>query len=112
LGFTLLGLAGRGLAQGFTRAPPTRFAIRPYGPNHRRLGVSIGSHLAPPIQPGKPGQTDETALTGFSHQYDPVHSSAPRPGYGFTSYRVVHHCRQPDNLRTLASLYRSCPGFA
>jgi hypothetical protein len=46
LGFTLLRLARENLVRDFARAPLSRFAARREPPNHRRLRVSVGFHLA------------------------------------------------------------------
>jgi len=62
LGFTLLGPLGDGLARGFTRTPPTRFATTCLtARRRRRLGVSINRRFVPPAA-RQAVRTGETAL--------------------------------------------------
>jgi len=80
LGFSLLGLTGRQPPRTFVRHPPSRFRHNPLlrAGNGWRLGVSLGSRLAPPTDP-KAG-AGGTALSGFSHRRDPAHASTDQPG--------------------------------
>jgi hypothetical protein len=80
------------------------------GHDRRRPGVSLGSRLAPPADRKRPGRAEQP-FQGFRTGTIPHIRGSQRPGYEFTSCRVVHCCRPFDNLGTLASLYRSCPGI-
>jgi hypothetical protein len=80
LGFALLGFTGESLAQGFARAPPTRFATaatRTGSPAPRSV-----ARLPPgPVRSARrAGETDRTTLPGFLHQHDPECSSRGPPG--------------------------------
>jgi hypothetical protein len=98
LGFTLLGLAGRGGATGFhprsSHALLRRSALRPKatGASEYRP-ASPWPNLRPANRP-----SDRTTLAGFLHRTKPESSSTHRPGYEFTSRRVVHYCRPPTLL--------------
>jgi len=72
--------------------PASSHALVAFQP--RRPGVSIGSR--PGSAPGgKPPDTLDPTLLGFSHQHRPSHSGSSHPSYVFTSRSSTHFCAWP-----------------
>jgi len=69
--------------------PASSHALLAFRP--RRPGVSIGSR--PGSAPGgKPPDSHDPTLLGFSHQHRPSHSGSSHPSYAFTSRSCAHFC--------------------
>jgi hypothetical protein len=109
LGLTLLGSSDKGLDQDFARPPLTRFADPAITHRtHRRPRVSIGLHLGSSESHVGNTAPHEPTLRGFLHRHVPDIGAPFRPGYVFTSRRVVRYRRPPDALWTNSAPYRGC----
>jgi hypothetical protein len=101
------GSPAASLARDFARTPPTRFCNpQPRDRRRRRLGVSLGRHLAPP-QPGEPGR-ERNNPHRVSHQQIPDRSSRPSSGL-IASPRAASCITAADrhSFGRLAELYLS-----
>ena len=96
LGLHPLRACGWGLARALARAPPSRFA-NDLAVARRRPGVSIRPSLASSADQ-RTGRRTGNPHRVLAPEHTRVVRAKCRPGYFFTSRRVVHCCRPPTFL--------------